>query len=99
MADIFTTAERFSQYTEGHFMPWRLHNGFAIIMVKYIFQRFFFLTDYNIKRMIYSVISCVKLSLKKIIWSILKVVFLLTLCDKYFINTAQYSIQECTEKP
>lgn len=91
MADIFTPAERFSQYTEGHVMPWRLHNGFAIIMVKYIFQRFFFLTDYNIKRIIDSVISCVKLSLKKIIWSILKVVFLLTLCDKYFINTAQYS--------
>lgn len=92
MADIFTTAERFSQYTEGHVMPWRLHNGFAIIMVKYIFQRFFFLTDYNIERVIYSVISCVKLSLKKIILSILKVVFLLTrLCDKYFINTAQYS--------
>lgn len=88
MADIFTTAERFSQYTEGHVMPWRLHNGFAIIMVKKIFQRFFFLSDYNI---IYSVISCVNLSLKKIIWSILKVVFLLTLCDKYFINTAQYS--------
>lgn len=60
MADIFTTAERFSQYTEGHVMPWRLHNGFAIIMVKYIFQRFFFLTDYNIKRVINSVMCKIK---------------------------------------